>query len=175
MVSAIVANMNHVYVPHLTFRNSIFNCLLNEIKCLAGKAIISCYPQHQPSHRCSRIKLFHIIDISSWIDMPSAGPHTAINLNRYHQERKGVIKTPFPCLVKLELFNNLNAFKIGLKHLEKEIRCNRLLYLLCHQITLVKPNKLTIKPTIAIKSAIVDNGDNGNSLLCLMQQLSSLV
>ena len=159
----------------LAFVNPIFNSSFNQIICLAGKSVIGCYPQHQPSHRCSCIQFLHIIDISSRIDVPTACPHTAINLNRYHQERKGVIKTPFPCLVKLELFDNLNAFKIGLKHLEKEIRCNRLLYLLCHQITLVKANKLTIKPTIAITSAIVDNGDNGNSLLCLMQQLSALV
>ena len=113
----------------LAFHYPIFNSLLNQIISLAGKSVIGCYPQHQPSHRCSCIQLFHVIDISSRIDMPSPCPDTAIYLNRYHQKRKGIVKAPSASRMKLILFLYLNAFEISLKQLQKKIRrfaCNLL-------------------------------------------------
>jgi hypothetical protein len=107
--------------------------------------------------------------------VPTACPHTAINLNRNHQEWKGIVKAPFSFRMKLKLFDYLYSFKVGLKHLEKEIRSNRFCDLLCHYITFVNPSRATTKPINAITSAIADGADKGNSLLCLMQQLSALV
>ena len=122
----------------LAFHYPIFNSLLNEIISLAGKSVIGCYPQHQPSHRCSCIQLFHVIDISSRIDMPSPCPDTAINLNRYHQKRKGIVKAPSASRMKLILFLYLNAFEISLKQLQKEIRrfaCNLTCNLTCNLLS----------------------------------------
>lgn len=66
-----------------------------------------------PPHERSRVVLLHVIQEADRRGVPPARPYAALNFKGDFVVRYGIIKTPFPDGVELELFDTHNM-EVGL-------------------------------------------------------------